>query len=58
MSVAADAWLTMTMLSSVQFAAVKYGAAKIMDPRQHVVGSLKETYQKFPHLGKLVPALG
>jgi len=39
-------------------AAEKYGAAKITDPRPYAVGSIKETFQKFPHLDKVLPAIG
>lgn len=39
-------------------AAKKYGAAKITDPRPYAVGSIKETFQKFTHLDKVLPAMG
>ncbi|KUK50213.1 MAG: Cobalamin synthesis protein P47K [candidate division TA06 bacterium 32_111] len=39
-------------------AAQKYGAKEIIDPRPYAVGSIKETYQKFPHIGALLPAMG
>lgn len=39
-------------------AAYKYGAAEIIDPRPYAVGQLAETYQKYPHIGKLLPAMG
>jgi len=39
-------------------AAEKYGAAKITDPRPYAVGSIKETFQKFTHLDKVLPAMG
>jgi predicted GTPase len=32
--------------------------AVIIDPRPFVVGSLKEVYQKFDHLEKVIPAMG
>jgi predicted GTPase len=41
-----------------QVAADQYGAAEVIDPRPFARGSLREVYQRFPHLGKLVPALG
>jgi predicted GTPase len=41
-----------------QVAATKYGAAAIVDPRPFAKGSLREVYDAFPHLGKLVPAMG
>jgi predicted GTPase len=39
-------------------AAEKYGAKEMVDPRPHAVGSIKATYQKYPHLGHLLPAVG
>jgi len=39
-------------------AAHRFGAAEIIDPRSHAVGSIRETYQKFPHLGGVLPAMG
>jgi predicted GTPase len=41
-----------------QVAADKYGAAEVIDPRPFARGSLREIYERFPHLGKLVPAMG
>ena len=34
------------------------GASEIVDPRPYAVGSIKEAYKKYPHLGALLPALG
>jgi predicted GTPase len=34
------------------------GASEIVDPRPCAVGSIKEAYKKYPHLGALLPALG
>jgi predicted GTPase len=39
-------------------AAEKYGAKEIIDPRPFAVGSIKELYTKYPHIGNLVPAMG
>ena len=39
-------------------AANRYKAAKLVDPRPYAVGSIKKTFEKFPHLGKLLPAMG
>jgi len=39
-------------------AAQKYGAKEIIDPRPFAVGSIKETYQKYPLIGTLLPAMG
>lgn len=32
--------------------------AKIIDPRRYAVGSIKAAYRKYPHIGKVLPALG
>ncbi len=34
------------------------GASEIVDPRPYAVGSIKEAYKKYTHLGALLPALG
>lgn len=39
-------------------AAEKYGAAKIVDPRPFAVGSIRETFEKYPHLDRVLPAMG
>ena len=39
-------------------AARKYGAREIIDPRPYAVGSIKETFQQYPLIGKLLPAMG
>ena len=39
-------------------AATKFGAAEIVDPRDHLVDSLKETYEKYHHLENILPAMG
>jgi predicted GTPase len=39
-------------------AAEDYGAAEIIDPRPHAVGSIAETFAKYKHIGKLLPAMG
>lgn len=33
-------------------------AAKIIDPRKYATGSLKQVYEKFPHLTDVLPAMG
>ncbi|MCK9245823.1 MAG: cyclic 2,3-diphosphoglycerate synthase [Anaerolineaceae bacterium] len=40
------------------FAAKRYGAKEIVDPRPFAVGDLKETFKKFPHLGNVLPSMG
>ncbi|MDP4012299.1 MAG: GTPase [Candidatus Nanoarchaeia archaeon] len=32
--------------------------ARIVDPKKYAVGSLKEIYKKYPHLDKILPAIG
>jgi len=39
-------------------AAEKYGAAEIIDPRPYVKGRIAETYEKYPYIGDLLPAMG
>jgi len=39
-------------------AAKQFGAGEIVDPRPYAVGSIAEAYQKYTHLGPIVPALG
>ncbi len=39
-------------------AAKSLGAEEIVDPRPYTVGSIAETYKKYPHLGAVLPALG
>ena len=39
-------------------AAQKYGAAEIVDPRPWVRGTIAETFEKYPDIGTLLPAMG
>jgi len=39
-------------------AARRCGAAEIVDPRPHCVGSICETYRQYPTLGHVLPAMG
>lgn len=39
-------------------AARKFGAGTIVDARPFAVGSIKQTYEKYPHLNKILPAMG
>ena len=39
-------------------AAKKYGAAEIVDPHPYAVGSIRETYAKYPQTGAVLPAVG
>ena len=40
------------------FAAKNAGAGEIVDPRPYAVGSLAETYLKYPNAGGILPAMG
>jgi len=33
-------------------------ATELIDPRPYAVGSLKEVYERYPHIGKVLPAMG
>ena len=39
-------------------AATKFGAAELIDPRPYVVGSIRDTFEKYPDIGELLPAMG
>ena len=39
-------------------AAQKYGAKELVDPRPYAVGSIAETYVKYPGIGTLLPEMG
>ncbi len=39
-------------------AAEKFGAAEVVDPRPYTVGSITETFEKYPDIGPLLPAMG
>jgi len=39
-------------------AAKMYGAAEIVDPKQHASGTIKETYHQYPNIGAVLPAMG
>ena len=36
----------------------QYGAAKLVDPRPYAVGSIRSTFEHYPHLTDLLPAMG
>lgn len=38
--------------------AKKYGALELVDPRRYAVGTIKDTFQKYPGIGTLLPAMG
>ncbi len=39
-------------------AAIRHGAAQIVDPRPYTVGTLTQTFEKYPGIGTLLPAMG
>jgi len=41
-----------------EVAAKRYGAGEIIDPRPFAVGSLKDIFLRFSHIGKVLPAMG
>jgi predicted GTPase len=36
----------------------KYGAREIVDPRPYAAGSIKTTFEAYPNVGALLPAMG
>ena len=39
-------------------AAKQYGASEVVDPRPSAVGTIKDTYLLYPHVGPVLPAMG
>jgi len=39
-------------------AAREFGAAEVVDPRPYAAGSIRSTYESYPHLTNLLPAMG
>jgi predicted GTPase len=39
-------------------AAEAHGAAELVDPRPFAVGSIARTFDEYPHMGRLLPAMG
>ncbi len=39
-------------------AARRFGAAEIIDPRPYTVGTITETFENYPEIGTLLPAMG
>lgn len=39
-------------------AAQRYGAAELVDPRPYAVGSIRGTFERYPHMSTLLPAMG
>ena len=45
-------------LGAATVAAKKYGAAELIDPRPYTAGKLKDTFNIYPNIGTLLPAMG
>ena len=39
-------------------AAERAGASMIVDPRPYAVGSIADTFDRYPHIGSVLPAMG
>jgi predicted GTPase len=39
-------------------AAAKFGAGEVIDPRPYTVGTISDTFAKYPDIGSLLPAMG
>ncbi|MFU8796929.1 MAG: cyclic 2,3-diphosphoglycerate synthase, partial [Dehalococcoidia bacterium] len=39
-------------------AAQRFGAAELVDPRPYTVGEIAESFERYPHIGPLLPAMG
>jgi predicted GTPase len=39
-------------------AALRHGAAEVVDPRPYAVGTLAQTFERYPGIGTLLPAMG
>ena len=61
---AVGAFLTLSLLRSLVVqqagvvAAEKFGASGIVDPRPYIVGRLTETFEIYPDIGTVLPAMG
>lgn len=45
-------------LGAATIAARQFGAAEIVSARQFAVGTIKETFEQYPHLGNQLPSMG
>ena len=50
--------MTASAIGPAGNAATAAGAADIIDPRQFAVGTIRDAYSAYPHLGHVLPALG
>ncbi len=41
-----------------KLAAEKFGASEIVNPREAAVGSIEETFEEYPHIKEVLPAMG
>lgn len=39
-------------------AAMRYGADELVDPRPYTTGTITDTFEKYPYIGTLLPAMG
>jgi len=46
------------LTGAATIAAQRFGASEIVDPHPYAVGSIKTTFKKYPHIGKMLPAMG
>jgi predicted GTPase len=45
-------------IGAATVAAQKWGASRLVDPREFAVGKIKETFKSYPEIGTLLPAMG
>jgi predicted GTPase len=43
---------------AAKVAAEQVGAGEVVDPRPAAVGTIRDLYSKYPHLGRILPAMG
>lgn len=45
-------------IGAAMVAAKRFGASELVDPRPYIVGKLKDTFETYPNIGVLLPAMG
>ena len=45
-------------IGAATVAAMKWGASRLVDPREYAVGRIKDTFKTYPGIGTLLPAMG
>jgi predicted GTPase len=45
-------------IGAATVAAMKWGASKLVDPREYAVGRIRDTFKTYPGIGTLLPAMG